>query len=303
LSLKCLAVLLICCFSAISGLGQEAPTPALNLQTENKETPLTKKTKNSDESNTNAKSDGFAEFSPAEKEQKKFGFPLSEKEKPKSQKFDFPEQENLTKKKAQIDPQNNRDRWVLPRGTTEYGAELGYANEIATWMSGPKYYDIRGHRHLLGSFRWGRILGNKGIVTVSWAVEFVPVNIAIGNEVDNPRFTPGSTTEPRTKRENTFGVGINPASFRFIFFPKWRLRPQLGAGIGLTRHFNRVPTIDGTKGNVHVDFQIGGQYMLSESRALNFGYKYYHLSNVYLAQRNPGYNVNMFFIGYSIFKR
>lgn len=298
LSLKCLTVLLICGCFAFSGAAQETPVDALNQRQESKETAVTEK---AEEAKIIEKIGKFTEFSPAAEE--KIGFPLSQKEKPQPQKFDFPEPEDQTKKKAQTDAQNNRNRWVLPRGTIEYGAEIGYANEIATWMSGPKYYDIRGHRHLLGSFRWGRILGNKGIVTVSWAVEFVPINIAIGNEVDNPRFMPGSTTETPTRRENTFGVGINPASFRFIFFPKWRLRPQIGAGIGLTRHFNRVPTIDGTKGNVHIDFQIGGQYMISERRALNFGYKYYHLSNVYLAQRNPGYNVNMFFVGYSIFKR
>ncbi|HEX9960163.1 MAG TPA: acyloxyacyl hydrolase [Pyrinomonadaceae bacterium] len=300
MSLKCLTVLLICACFAVSVIAQDAPADALKARRESKETVVTEK---AEESKITEKIGKLAEFSPAGEEQKRFAFPLSEKEKPKPQKFDFPEPENQTEKKAQTEAQNNRNRWVLPRGTIEYGAEIGFAPEIATWMSGPKYYDIRGHRHLLGSFRWGRILGNKGIVTVSWAVEFVPINIAIGNEVDNPRFTPGSTTETPTRRENTFGVGINPASFRFIFFPKWRLRPQLGAGIGLTRHFNRVPTIDGTKGNVHIDFQIGGQYMISERRALNFGYKYYHLSNVYLARRNPGYNVNMFFVGYSIFKK
>ena len=194
-------------------------------------------------------------------------------------------------------------KWVLPRGAREFGYEGGYAHEIATWMSGPKYYPISGHRHSFGSLRWGLIYGSKRFVTFSWALEFIPVDFAIGNEVDNPRYTPGSTTESPTKRENTFGVGFNPASFRFVFLPKMRLRPQLGAGFGVMRHLKRVPTIDGTKGNARVDFQVGAQYMLSETKAINFGYKYYHLSNMYLAQRNPGYNVNMFFFGYSIFKK
>ncbi len=192
-------------------------------------------------------------------------------------------------------------RWEIPRGSTEYGVELGYAPRFATWMSGPKYFDIRGKKHLLASFRWGKIYANKRFVTFSWAVEFIPLSLAIGNEVDNPKAAPGNG-QPPTIRENTYGVAINPASFRFIFFPKWRLRPQLGAGFGVSRHWKRVPTIDGTKGYAQIDFQIGGQYMLSEKKALNFGYRYFHLSNIYLAKRNPGYNMNMFFIGYSIFK-
>jgi hypothetical protein len=193
-------------------------------------------------------------------------------------------------------------KWVIPDGATEYGVEIGFAPQIATWMSGPKYYDIEDRQHLVGSLRWGKILGTKGIVTFSWAIEIEPINIAFGNEVDNPRYLAGSVGEPRRNREATFGLGINPASFRFIFFPKYRLRPQLGAGFGLVRHFKRVPTVEGTKFNFQVDFQIGGQYMLKENKALNFGYRYYHLSNMYLFNFNPGYNVNMFFVGYSIFK-
>lgn len=194
------------------------------------------------------------------------------------------------------------EKWVIPPGATEYGVEIGFAPAMATWMSGPKYYDVENRQHLVGSLRWGKILGTKGIVTFSWAIEIEPINIAFGNEVDNPRYLAGSVGAPRRNREATFGLGINPASFRFIFFPKYRLRPQIGAGFGIVHHFKRVPTVEGTKFNFQVDFQIGGQYMLKENKALNFGYRYYHLSNMYLFNFNPGYNVNMFFVGYSIFK-
>lgn len=193
-------------------------------------------------------------------------------------------------------------RWVIPDGATEYGVEFGFAPGIATWMSGPKYYDIEDRGHILGAVRWGKILGTRAFVTYSWAVEIIPINVALNNEVDNPRYLEGSVGEPPRNREHTWGVGINPASFRFIFFPQYRLRPQLGAGFGVVRHHSRVPTVEGTKMNFQVDFQIGGQYMLKENNALNFGYRYYHFSNLYLFNFNPGYNVNMFFVGYSVFK-
>jgi hypothetical protein len=192
---------------------------------------------------------------------------------------------------------------VIPDGSTEWGVELGIAGDIATWMSGPKYYDTGNRGHIAGSLRWGRILGTRGHVTYSWAVEVLPINIALNNEVDNRRYIAGApASEPRRNREATWGVGINPASFRFIFFPQYRLRPHIGAGFGIVRHYKRVPTVEGTKTNFQVDFQIGGQYMLKENKALNFGYRYYHLSNLYLFDFNPGYNVNMWFVGYSVFK-
>lgn len=193
-------------------------------------------------------------------------------------------------------------KWEIPRGSVEYGAEFGYAPNIATWMSGPKIWDISGHKQLVASVRWGRILGTKGIVTFSYAIEFAPISLAIGNEVVNENFTPGSLMQPPTKRETTYGVHINPASFRFIFFPKLRLRPFIGSGIGPSYHLKNVPIPSGTKWNLMIDFQIGGQYMLSKKRAVQFGYRYFHLSNVYLSDFNPGYNTNMYFFGYSIFK-
>jgi len=194
-------------------------------------------------------------------------------------------------------------KWEIPTGSTEYGAEFGFAPDIATWMSGPKPWDISGHRQLLASVRWGKIIGTKGIVTFSYAFEFIPLSLAIGNEVKNKNYAPGSSTENPTKRETTYGFVINPASFRFIFLPKLRLRPFIGSGIGPSYHVKPIPIPTGTRWNLMIDFQIGGQYMLSKTRAIQFGYRYFHQSNVYLSDYNPGYNTNVYFIGYSIFKK
>jgi len=193
-------------------------------------------------------------------------------------------------------------RWVIPDGATEWGFELGVAWDAATWMSGPKYYDLDDRGHILGSLRWGKVLGTRAFVTYSWAIEVMPLNVALNNEVDNPRYLAGAVNEPRRNREATHGLAINPASFRFIFFPQYRLRPQVGAGFGIAHHFKRMPTVEGTKMNFQADFQIGGQYMLKENKALNFGYRYFHSSNLYIFDFNPGYNMNMWFVGYSIFK-
>ena len=199
--------------------------------------------------------------------------------------------------------QENPEPWKIPRGSIEYGAEFGFAPNIATWLTGEKEWDTSGHKHLAASLRWGRILGSKGNVTFSYAAEFIPLSLAIGNEVVNKNFTPGSTTQSPTKRETTYGFVINPINFRFIFFPKYRLRPFVGTALGGSYHLKNVPIPSGTKWNLMTDFQIGGQYMMSEKKAIQFGYRYFHLSNVYLSDFNPGYNVNMFFIGYSIFKK
>jgi opacity protein-like surface antigen len=214
---------------------------------------------------------------------------------------DQPSDENkIEEKSALLD--GRRAKWEIEGGSTEYGVEIGYAHEIATWMSGPKPWDIRGHRQFLASVRYGRILGTRGIVTFSYAIEFIPISLAIGNQTENKEFRTNPNVAP-TKRTTNYGFAINPTSFRFIFFPKLRLRPFIFAGLGASYHIKPVPIESGTKWNMQFDFGVGGQYMLSKTKAVQFGYRYYHLSNVYLSNYNPGYNTNVFFVGYSVFKK
>lgn len=230
-------------------------------------------------------------------------FPFSEKTKTFRFSSDVLVSQSEKEDRNKVDNgKGDREKWVIPRGAKEKGVEVGYGLNMATWLRGPRIYDIRGLRHFLGSVRWGKVLGTKGIVTFSWAIEVIPINVAIRNEVVNDKYTAGSDVSP-TKRENTFGFAINPSSFRFIFFPKLRLRPQLGGGIGMTYHFNPVPTTQGTRLNAQWDFQFGAQYMLKQHQAINFGYRYYHISHSKFAPPNPAYNVNMIFIGFSTFKK
>lgn len=212
-------------------------------------------------------------------------------------------------KEKNIDADDDKNRvdtdvkkWEIAENSVEYGIEGGFAPDIATWMSGPKPWDISGHKHFLASLRWGKILGTRGIVTYSYAIEFVPLSVAIGNQTENKEHRTNPLAPP-TKRTNNFGAAINPTSFRFIFFPQYRLRPFIFSGLGISYHLKPVPVESGTKWNLAWDFGFGGQYMLSKTKAIQFGYRYYHLSNVYLSNYNPGYNSNVYFVGYSIFKK
>lgn len=42
--------------------------------------------------------------------------------------------------------------------------------------------------------------------------------------------------------------------------------------------------------------------MLRDKKAVSFGYKYQHLSNGYRADDNPGFDSNIFYVGFSFFK-
>ncbi|HXH70020.1 MAG TPA: acyloxyacyl hydrolase [Pyrinomonadaceae bacterium] len=55
--------------------------------------------------------------------------------------------------------------------------------------------------------------------------------------------------------------------------------------------------------NLTGDFGGGLMYMLSAKRAVNFGYKYFHISNGNIGGKinNPGFNANVFYVNYSFF--
>jgi len=195
--------------------------------------------------------------------------------------------------------------WQLTRGAKEFGFETGFAPTQPIFFSGRKEYDTNGRKFLTLSFRIGRVVGTKKGVTYEYFVEAIPVAVAFKNEVKNPAYdseteTPG---EPPTVRETTYGVGIKPANFRFIFRAHRRLKPfaQTGAGFIFTK--KPIPVPQSPNYNFIGDFGGGLMYSLRKKQTVSLGYKYFHISNMNIGEINPGYNANIFYIGYSFFSK
>jgi hypothetical protein len=197
------------------------------------------------------------------------------------------------------------DGWQLTRGAKEYGVEFGFAPTQPIFFSGRKEYDTSGRKFLTASFRIGRVIGTKKGVTYEYFVEAIPVSFAFKNEVANPNYVSSAETpnEMPTVRETTYGFGIKPANFRFVFLPKRRLKPfaQVGAGFIFTK--KPIPVPQSPNYNFIGDFGGGVMYSVKPKQAISFGYKYFHISNMNIGEINPGYNANIFYIGYSFFSK
>lgn len=196
-----------------------------------------------------------------------------------------------------------REDWKLERGSKETSFEFGLAPMQPTFLSGRKEYDTDGRKFALGSYRWGRVIGTAKGVTYQYLFEAMPIAYAVRNEVRNPSGTPDekSRKEPYTRRENTYGAAIHPAGFRFVFLPNRRLKPfvQTSAGFIFTR--KPMPVPESPSYNFSGDFGGGLMYSLDKRRTVNFGYRYFHISNMNIGSINPGYNANVFYVGYSSF--
>lgn len=202
---------------------------------------------------------------------------------------------------AQEHPETSN--WKLRRGSKEWSVELGYAPMQPTFFSGRKEYDTNGRRFAIGSFRWGRVIGTTRGVTFEYLFEAMPVAIALRNEVADRRAMSRKESDKSsyTVRKNTYGAAIHPAGFRFVFLPNRRLKPYVQTSAGFIFTGKPIPVPESPNYNFSGDFGGGLMYSLNRKHTVNFGYRYFHISNMNIGEINPGYNANIFYIGYSSF--
>ena len=103
-------------------------------------------------------------------------------------------------------------------------------------------------------------------------------------------------------RRTITGAGLSPVGFQLNF--RRRERVQLFAqGSGGFLYFGeRIPDERGAQFNFTADFGGGVQWKTGARRAWTVGYRYHHVSNGYRADVNPGFDSNLFYVGFSIFR-
>ena len=105
----------------------------------------------------------------------------------------------------------------------------------------------------------------------------------------NPVVNPSTNVE--------FGCGIG---FHIIFVPSSKIRPYLTFGSGLI-YITQSTEEQSTKYNFQDQVGIGIYYFLDEERALSFGYRLRHISNLGIKHPNSGIDTHMAEFGYSVF--
>lgn len=200
-------------------------------------------------------------------------------------------------------PDNSTPSNSSPQSTSE-GIQKGW-NEFGVW-GGISFHSPT----LIGKtpdarfgnigLRYGRVLAASKTVAFEWTIDAVPLAV-----LANDRFTvvpSGSGFVVTQTRESVYGWGIAPIGLKFNFRRNRRVQP-FGQATGGFLYFNEdVPVAGAARFNFTYDFSGGIQIVNSNRRAFTFGYKYEHISNGYRATINPGVDVQMIFVGFSVFK-
>ena len=187
-----------------------------------------------------------------------------------------------------------------------YGLEKA-ANEFGVWgggsFSGPTVIGSTEDTRLgLLAFRYARVLARGDSLALKYTVDAVPVatlSFPVRELVEAP---PPFVFAVREERRTITGVGLAPVGFQLNFRRRTRVQPFAQTSGGFIYFGERIPTAAGAQFNFTADFGGGVQWKTSARRAWTVGYRYHHVSNGYRADVNPGFDSNLFYVGFSIFR-
>jgi hypothetical protein len=187
-----------------------------------------------------------------------------------------------------------------------YGLEKA-ANEFGVWgggsFSGPTLIGSTEDTRLgLLAFRYARVLARGDSLALKYTVDAVPVatlSFPVRELVEAP---PPLGFVVREQRRNITGVGVAPVGFQLNFRRRERVQPFAQTSGGFIYFGERIPTAQGAQFNFTADFGGGVQWKTAARRAWTIGYRYHHVSNGYRADVNPGFDSNLFYVGFSIFR-
>ncbi|HYE13400.1 MAG TPA: acyloxyacyl hydrolase [Pyrinomonadaceae bacterium] len=170
------------------------------------------------------------------------------------------------------------------RPVNEYGVWGGFSPGSPTLIG-----KTEGARLGVVAVRFARLLARGDHVALKYTLDAVPLA--------SLSFPAGGG-----ERKTITGAGLSPVGFQVNFRRREKWQPFAQASGGFLYFGERVPDRDGAQFNFTADFGGGVQWKVGARRAWTVGYRYQHLSNGYRAANNPGFDANLFYVGYSIFR-
>jgi len=183
-------------------------------------------------------------------------------------------------------PQASGSAFGLEKSANEFGVWGGGSLDSPTLIG--KFEDAR--LGLIG-VRYARVLARGEHVTLKYTSDAVPV-----------AFLSFPDTAIRGARRTIYGAGLSPVGFQVNFRARERVQPFAQASGGFLYFSERVPDETGAQFNFTADFGGGVQVKTGARKAWTFGYRYHHISNGYRAGTNPGFDSNLFYVGFSFFR-
>ena len=149
------------------------------------------------------------------------------------------------------------------------------------------------------SLCYGRVLLTNQNLAFSWTIDVIPVAVL---SVDRFSVIPTGPTSfmIQRKRDRTYAAGLSPIGLKLNFRRTQTLQPFVGGTAGFLYFSKDVPVAGAKRFNFTFDFGGGVDIVSDSRRAITVGYKYQHISNADRSPINPGVDVQLIYVGYSI---
>ena len=169
----------------------------------------------------------------------------------------------------------------------------GYAPAVRTFAIGGRTWDAQLG---IGALRYSHRFNNSDWVNLKYTLD---ASVLVMNYPD--KIVSGTTITPT--RETRVGIGLAPIGLQGNFRPRKKLQPFIGLALGFMPFTERTPNVTGKKLNFSTAGGGGIEYRLPNKRAITFGYNFYHISNASRGIETPGYDAQLFFVGYTFLSK
>jgi hypothetical protein len=178
-----------------------------------------------------------------------------------------------------------------------------------TWSISPY---VGGGRHSPAGYNWGTtpdrnhfILGlhfatpvlRAGPFSLMYAPNATPL-IMVSN---NPRYrwvvTGGIARKVEASRGPVFGAGVAPFGIQGEVRATRAVEVYSEAALGGMWFNDFMPTDGARRFNFSIEFGGGVYLWTNHHHAIQLGYKFLHMSNMYTARENPGVDGHVFYLG------
>lgn len=149
----------------------------------------------------------------------------------------------------------------------------------------------------IGAIRYSHRWNNSDWLNLKYTLD---ASVLVMNYPDQ-RIVAGQPIVPQ--RETRLGIGFAPIGLQGNFRPRHKLQPFVGLHLGFMPFTETTPNVLGKKLNFSTAGGGGVEYRLKNKKAITVGYNFYHISNASRGIVNPGYDAQLFFVGYTFFSR
>ncbi len=167
----------------------------------------------------------------------------------------------------------------------------GFAPAVRTFgPMGGRTWDAQ---YGMAAFRYAHRWNTSRWLNIKYTVDVIPVAVL---RYPDRVVTPAG---PQPVKETKYAFGGSPFGLQFNFRPKKKLQPFFALSLAALIFNKTTPNDLGKKLNFGSEGGAGIEYRLSRTKAVTFGYKWYHISNASRGEINPGFDSQMIYLGYT----